>query len=321
MTTMDSPAIYIRNSSGFGNKVFDLISAVYLKNKYGVTIYFAIDKSIHDKPEDPFFGKIFYKSYQKVKYIYLKKYYYLRKKLPITEMKISSLDDFPEKITTNYRFGRLYRLAYVMYETFNDDDKKIFEINPKLINKQIKQKYIKDLKMNYACIHIRYGDKLCYAYEGINQTKYTHYMFPLYTPEYFISQINELLKKDIAEILVMTDTMDVVKKYITDNFLDNPRVKLLDSHYINSFYLLTKAKYIVLSHSTFSFSAAYFNEKAICYLVKKYLVDPKLDYIPEDNAISPKWIIIDNKNYILNFNKTILKNMIEDFNECDKYIK
>ena len=31
---MDIPSIYLRCSSGFGNKIFDLISAVYLKNKY-----------------------------------------------------------------------------------------------------------------------------------------------------------------------------------------------------------------------------------------------------------------------------------------------
>ena len=316
-STSVSPAIYVRCSSGFGNKVFDLISAIYLKNKYNINVYFAVDRSIHDKPDDPFFGNVFYKSYLKVKYIYMKKYYHLKKTLPIEEQWIDDLDKLPAKITINIRFGGLYRFAYLMYSSFSEEDKKLFEINPKLLDPRIQAKYI-DKK--FACVHIRYGDKLCFALEEFKQTKYTPYMLPVYVPQYYIDQITELLTEDLDEILVMTDSIDLVKKYVTSHFRDNPKIVLFDSHYLDSFYLLTKAIYIILSHSTFSFAAAYFNPLAVCYLLKKYMMDPQKDFIYEDEAISPKWIIIDNKQYLLNFNQELLKKMIIDYANCNKYI-
>jgi len=321
MTTLSSPAIYVRCSSGFGNKIFDLISAIYLKNKYNMDVYFAIDKSIHDDPDDPFFGNIFYKSYTKIKYIYMKKYYRLEKSLPIGELWISDLDKLPEKILTNIRFSGLYRFAYLMYSTFDDFDKNLFEINPKVLDSKIYEKYIVQMNSNYACVHIRYGDKLCYGLEEFKQTKYTPYMLPIYTPNYYIDQINELLKKNLSEILVMTDSIALVEKYIIDKFKNNPRVVLFNSHYIDSFYLLTKAQYIIMSYSTFSFAAGYFNPIAMCYLVKKYVTDKEKDYVYEDDAISPKWLIIDDKDYILNFNQKLLKEMVIYYANCNKYIK
>lgn len=316
------PAIYLRCSSGFGNKVFDLISAIYLKNKYKIDVYFAIDKSIHDKTDDPFFGNVFPRSQSKIKYIFMKKYYHLKETLPIEEQWIDDLNKLPDKIINNIRFGGLYRFAYTMYSTFDGNDKKIFNVNPKLISQSIQEKYIDQMSGNFACVHIRYGDKLCYGLEEFKQTKYTPYMLPIYTPEYYIDQINKLLKTDVNEILVMTDSMAIVEKYIMDKFSNIPdKIILLDSHYLDSFYLMTKAKYIVLSHSTFSFAAAYFNPIATSYLLKKYVVDVKKDYIYEDDAISPKWIVIDNKNYLLNFNQVLLKKMVIDYANCGKYIK
>jgi len=319
---MTTPAIYLRCSSGFGNKVFDLISAIYLKNKYQTDVYFATNRSIHEKSDDPFFGNIFYLSYRKIKYIYMKKYYELKEKLPIEEQWIDDLSKLPKTITTNIRFGGLYKFAYAMYSTFGDDDKKLFTINPKLLHNEIIDPYVKKLHGNYACIHIRYGDKLCYGLAEFQQTKYTPYMLPIYTPQYYLDQINELLKKDdVKKILIMTDSVDLVRKYITDKYNDNPKVELLDSHYLDCFYLMIKTKYLIMSYSTFSFAAGYFNTDAVCYLVKKYYQDPKKDYIYEDDALSPNWIIIDNKDYVLNFNQDLLKKMVTDYGQCQKYIR
>ena len=326
-SNLSSVAIYLKCSNGFGNKVFDLISAVYLKNKYKIDVYYAIGKSEYDvatlnndKSTDTFFGNIFYQSYKKIKYIYMNKYNRLKETLPIEEKWIDSLDDLPNTITTNIRFRGLYRFGYLMYSSFSDDDKKLFEINPKVLNEEIYNKYINKLAGNYACVHIRYGDKLCFGLEDFKSSKYTPYMLPIYTPQYYIDQINELLKKDLGEILIITDSVGIIGKYIMEHIFNNPRVVLFDSHYIDSFYLMTKSKYIILSHSTFSFAAAYFNPTAICYLLKKYMVDVKKDYIFEDDAISPNWIIIDNKEYLLNFNQELLKKMVDDYAECNKYI-
>lgn len=315
---MASSSIYVRCSSGFGNKIFDLISAIYLKNKYKTNVLFATDKSIHEKTNDPFFGNIFYKSHVKIKYIYMNTYYRLKESLPIKEIWVDNLSDLPEKITDNVRFGGLYKFAYTMYSSFDENDRKLFEINPKLLNYILINKYIND---QFACVHIRYGDKLCYSLEEFKQTKYTPFMLPIYTPQFYIDQIEELLKKDIDKILIMTDSVSVVEKYIFKKFKDNPKIVLLDSHYLDSFYLLSKARYIILSYGTFSFAAAYFNPNAVCYLTKKYVTNPEKDFIYEDYAISPKWIIIDNKEYLLNFDQKLLKKMVIDYGNCDKYIR
>jgi len=306
--------IYIKSYKGFGNKVFDLIVGVYLRNKYPDSdIYFAIDKSIYDTENDPFFGKVFPKSHGLFQYMFMNKY--KRVETTIMEIVIESLDDLPDVITENVRFIGMYKFIYQMYSNISASYRDVFQINPKLISKKID-----DISnTEYGCIHIRYGDKLCYADENYVSNKYSHYQYPVYTPDYYILQIRNLLEAKI-DVIVMTDSMDIVTKYIMPEFVDNPKVQLLDSQYIESFYLLTKAGYLVLSYSAFSFSAAYLNNKAICHLVKKIPNDPSKDYVYEDDAISPDWIIIDVKNFILNYNQSLVREMLKDNDMCTKYI-
>jgi hypothetical protein len=311
---MNEPSIYLRCSSGFGNKVFDLISAIYLKKKYNLPVYFAVDKSIHDSPNDPFFGAVFNKSHQYVKYIFMPKYYHLEKTLPITAIWIGQFSDLPDKITGPIRPAGMYKYAYKMYSTFNDTEKKIFELNKKFISKSVLN------KIDHACVHIRYGDKLCFSDEDYVSSKYTHYMFPLYSPQFYIEMINKLLHTSVNEIIVMTDSVNVVDKYIMKEFIGNPKIKLIESNYLDSFYLLTKAKYIVMSHSTFSFAAAILNNSVTCFMLKKYMEDPIKDTIAEDGAISPDWIIYDRKDELLNYNQKLLKEMVKFYDNCNKYI-
>ncbi|XWV26921.1 glycosyl transferase family 11 [Tupanvirus soda lake] len=320
-TTLTSYSIYITSCNGFGNKVFDLISAVYLQNKYKTNVYFITDKSINDKPGNPFFGNVFYKSSSKVKYITMDEYYGLKETIQINEDWIDDLSKLPTEITTNIHFGGLYRFAYIMYSSLSTNDKKLFEINPNLLNNELCDKYINKMSGNYACVHIRYGDKLCYGLKEFKHSKYTPYALPVYTPQFYIDQINELLKQDLTEILVITDSIDIVKKYITNKFYGNPKIVIMDSCHIDSFYLLTKAKYIVLSHSTFSFSSAYFNPSAICFLLKKYMINVERDYVYIDDAISPNWIVIDNQEYLLNFNQKLLKELVVEYAKCNEFTK
>ncbi|XWV25581.1 putative ORFan [Tupanvirus deep ocean] len=321
MTITSTSSIYIISCNGFGNKVFDLISAIYLGNKYKTNVFFVTDIPSHDKKEKLFFGNVFYKSYSKVKYMNMEEYNNLENSIQINNVWIDDLSKLPSKISANIRFSGLYRFAYVMFSSFSDKDKEFFEINPKLLNKELHNKYIKNIAGNYACVHIRYGDKLCYGLEEFKQTKYTPYTIPIYTPQFYIDQINELLKQDIEEILIISDSVDIVNKHIMDKLHNNPKIILMDSRYVDSFYLLTKAKYIILSHSTFSFSAAYLNSSAVCYLLKKYMVNIDKDYIYVDDAISPNWIIIDNKEYLLNFNQKLLKELIVDYAKCNEYLE
>lgn len=307
------PSIYIKCYKGFGNKVFDLITGMYLYNKYSntVDIHFAVDKSIYDTEEDPFFGKVFPQSLNFFKFMFMNQYRRLEDS--IKETVIESLEDLPEIITKNIRFIGMYKFIYQMYSSLTD--KTVFQINPKLISKKIEELS----KTEYGCVHIRYGDKLCFADERNVSDKWSHYQYPVYTPDYFILQIRNLLEAEI-DVIVMTDSMDIVQKYIMPEFIDNPHVQLVDSQYVESFYLLTKAGYLVLSYSTFSFAAAYLNGKAVTHLVKKIPNDPLKDYIYEDDAISPNWIIINVKGFILNYNQELIRDMLGDSSMCTKYL-
>jgi hypothetical protein len=83
----------------------------------------------------------------------------------------------------------------------------------------------------------------------------------------------------------------------------------------NSYYLLYKASYIIMSISTFCFSGAYFNDnpKLKCDLYI-YHLDGKFT-IPEEYATSSKWNLrINNKEdkkYILNYNPKEIYRLIK----------
>ena len=89
---------------------------------------------------------------------------------------------------------------------------------------------------------------------------------------------------------------------------------MLDTHWLTSFYILLHAKEIVMSCSTFSMCASYFNEKAKCHIVLYHDNDSdntKKNHMAEEYAIAPNWIISSNKHYILNYNKNILLSMVK----------
>uniref|UniRef100_A0A6C0C6J4 Glycosyltransferase n=1 Tax=viral metagenome TaxID=1070528 RepID=A0A6C0C6J4_9ZZZZ len=299
--------VYVRCFKGFGNKVFDFISALYLRRKYPDTeVYFAIDKSIYDTDEDPFFGQIFPKISADaiIKFMFMNKYKKLEAELPINEILINNLDDLPDNVTGHVRFINLHKFAYVMYSSFSDTDKQYFTINSKLISKKVE-----DISnTSYGCIHIRYGDKLCRS----------KYKYPVYTPAYYKLQIQNLLDADVP-VYIITDTIDLVTEYIMPTFVNNRKVHLMDSGFVESFYLLTKAEFLILSHSTFSFSAAYINEMATCHIVKKVVVNDQDDYIFEDDAIDPNWVLIDEPRFILNTDQELIKEMISKTDMCQKY--
>lgn len=309
-----SSGIYVRCFKGFGNKVFDFITALYLRRKYpDIEIYFAIDKSIYDTIDDPFFGQIFPKisTDSVVKFMFMNKYKKLETELPINEILINNLDELPNDISGHVRFINLHKFVYTMYSSFSVIDKQYFTINSKLISKKIE-----DIsKTSYGCIHIRYGDKLCYSNNDITGPSYK---YPVYTPTYYKLQIQNLLDADVS-VYIMTDTIDLVTEYVMPEFIGNRKVHLMDSGFIESFYLLTKAEFIILSYSTFSFSAAYINEMATCHLVKKVISDEQ-DYVFEDDAIDPNWILIDEPRFILNTDQKLAKEMTSKTDMCQKYI-
>ena len=351
--------IYIKNKAGFGNKVFDLIFAIYLYNLYNhqnkkCNIYYVLVKSQHDKPRDPTLNTIFPKSNSKINYITEREYENITYNSSIKINKLyndnpllQDLKTFPkyEDLEHYNKIDNNFRLVYEMYKTFSNSDKSIFKnINNTLItqtdrlklsrvrpskNKKSKTQSSKShtsktnintiltniTKIEYVAIHIRYGDKFYYLLKDIDTPNYD--MFLLYTPEYYIDMIKKYLNTTM-KIIILTDSIQLVKEFIMNNTeLKNQKnnnnyenIILLDTHLITSFYILLHAKEIVMSCSTFSMCASYFNEKAKCHIVL-YHDDHQKKYMAEEYAIAPNWVISHDKHYILNYNKDVLLSMVD----------
>ena len=84
--------IYIKNNAGFGNKVFDLIFALYLYNLYNkntntnkCVIHYVLCKSLHDKLNDPKLYSIFPKSKNKINFITENQYKSIKTKIKIIQ--------------------------------------------------------------------------------------------------------------------------------------------------------------------------------------------------------------------------------------------
>ena len=117
----------------------------------------------------------------------------------------------------------------------------------------------------------------------------------------------KILLKSTNTIYIITDSFNIVNKFIYSYFNNNKNIILLDIDWINSFYLLLNASYVVMSsNSTFSYAAGFFNDKATYYLLEKKKNIFRVTQ--EEYAISPKWNIIKyNEKYVLNFNQNKIK--------------
>jgi len=340
--------IYIKNKAGFGNKVFDLIFAIYLYNLYNsygnkCVINYVLVKSKHEKEKDQTLYNIFPKSTNKIKFINERQYQNINynKSIKINKIyndnqKMINLESFP-KFTDLDQYTKIdnnFRLVYKMYDTFNKNDKDIFiNMNASLINNNDKVKIIKytnllsndinaktDINQNtnqnpkkipYAIIHIRYGDKFYSLIKEIKTPKFDYFL--LYTPQYYIDMINMFLKQNI-QVIIITDSISLVKEFIMSKFIDNIKVNLLDIDWISGFYLLCNASHIVMSCSSFSMAASYFNNKSQCHIVIYHESNKNKDKkstMPEEDSIAPNWKITKERKYILNYNKKLFLSMIK----------
>lgn len=317
---LEKKFILIQAYAGFGNKVFDCIVAMYLKINFGYHIYYVDTQGPHTKSTDNSIAEIFPKITDEFEIIndnqgdyikYFLNYSYFYKD-------INSINDFKHYFTIDkIHLGTtaLYKFVYEMFESFDEKKRKIFVINDKLINKDI----ISYSNTNYATIHIRYGDKLSLGLKKSNDHSNRFINFPIFTPEYYYEQI-KILKKKNLQIVILTDSPNVIKNFLLEKYKINndPDIFLPNLSFLDSFYLMVKSNYNVLSHSTFSYSA---------YILGKYNYNNKKDkvytfctseefkykYYPFDLFISDDWIIYENSKYILNFNQKLIKEM-NDFN-------
>lgn len=313
---LENKFILIQLYAGFGNKIFDIIIGLYLKINLGYSIYYVDTVSAHIKSTDPKIGDIFQKIFNEFIFIsdeegdYIQ--YLLNYKLS-NPKNINNLQELKNYFVANrikLRTSALYHLVFQMYNSFSSQNKKLFKINKNLILNDI----ISYSKTNYSVIHIRYGDKLKLAINKNNPNKYHDFItFPIYTPEYYYNQINQIKKLKIP-IVILTDSIDIVKHFIIEkyNLKNDPDIFIPDINFINSFYLMLYSNYTIMSHSTFSYSAYLLStnikEKeqtfVFCYtneFLKKYKT--------ADLIISDDWKLIDNKKYILNFDQEMVNQM------------
>ncbi len=314
---LDNKFVLIQLYAGFGNKIFDCIIGMYLKINFGYTIYYVDTISSHTKKNDPSIYEVFEKLKKEFKFItdnegdYIK--YFLDYKLFNPQIqKLSQLNNyFSNNNQIRLRTTSIYNLVFDMYNSFDKKTKEIFEINTNLISPEIKSY----AKTTYATIHIRYGDKLKLAIKK-NYDDKNFITFPIYTPEYYYEQI-KIIKKLNLPIVILTDSFDIIKHFLLEKYkLDSdPDIFMPNIPFIDSFYLLLYSSYIVMSHSTFSYSAYLLSKDnfknkprvyTFCTVNEFFTI-----YKPADLYIQKEWKVYNDKKYILNFNQDLVKKMYE----------
>lgn len=324
--------VFIQNYNGFGNKIFDLILCLYLKKKYKYDIYYVDGGTLHKNSKELRLNDIFPELKKEINFIsnqegdYIQyTFYYKKSKIPW----IKNIDEIDTYFIYDKMFIRscsLYYLVFDFFDTFTEHEIKLFTINKTLLQKNTSNLINGKLFRNnstimpiilsnnsttnykYAAIHIRYADKLDIS---ISEIKKKIISFPMNTPQFYYEQIQKIQKENIP-IFILTDSIDIVKEFIIKKYkLDTfNNIHLLSIHYIDSFYLLMNSSYFVMSHSTFSFTAYLLGKKYNKSIKKKiiFCTIPEFeDKYKTTNIID--WTVINNKKYILNFDKKLMTKM------------
>jgi hypothetical protein len=297
--------ILIRIKSGFGNKIFNIITGLYIQHVNGGNLYTKkTSKSHHEKDTDPTIYDIFPKI--KEHYIILEDWDEFDKifgddKTQMYCNNFKSYEDFKIETDNNifvYKHTPCYKYIYEMFTRLPDNIKDIFTINNNLISDSTRSL----ANQEYVIVHIRFGDKLDFAFKG----DIKHLLF---TPEFYIKLINKFTKKNY-KIYVVTDDIEIVQKFILDKIHGD--IELLKLSWWESFYMITKAKYSILSMSTFSFLGTLLNNN----LSKAYIAtrpdNMKHKILPEEKIIKhTNWVKIKNRKYILNRNFELMKELLD----------
>jgi hypothetical protein len=328
--------IYIYNDNSFGDKVFNLIYGIYLYNLYNLNnlnklnklnkeqckINYIIAKSKHTKKDEKDLDIIFPDSKNKInfiKYDELTNYNKsaINKIINSHNIIFNTIKDFPkyENLPNIIKFNDCFHLTYKMYETFNKSDIDIFQnINSNLITDNSINLY---KNLDYAILDIRYEKHLIYdSKKTDNNIQYDSYL--LYTPQYYRDMLRMI--SNLLFIIIITDSKEIVNDYILNTYSHKNNYVFINTNTIDSFYLYYNAKHIVMCNNTFSMAGTYFNmsnmknmnnnyNTIIYYLL--YRNKNSIFSLPEEKAISDKWNIISEKQYILNYNLTLISDLYE----------
>lgn len=293
--------IFINIGDGLGNKLLNVITLLYIKQEFNCNIYLGIKRSIHNKNHTSF-DDVFYKLKDNIQFKDEKVITQLLDKYPskinvINGKNVKKIQNIKYMLKENNTITNIHKLwkfigHYIKTIKYND----YLNINPK---------YLPKMKNNkYCCIHIRYGDKLCYLkktplLKDLDCQSCTENTYILYTPEYYIDMINKYSQKNIP-IIIVTDTPELVNNEILNNITNKNNIFLSKFNQYVDLYIMMNAYYLILSHSTLSFVAGYFNKYNNIYLVERSKNNKNYGW--GNNAINENWNIIYDNKYILNYN-------------------
>lgn len=229
--------IFLALKNGFGNKIYNLIILHYLRVTLNAEIYTKIKVSKHDKLNEE-------EIYEKIKYIFPNIFdnvtvfdtwkdvdkIFGRNKLDIDIVVKQKNGNFVLK-----NFYHYYEEIIKMVIKINN--KKLFKINDNLINDKYKN-----------IIHIRYGDKL----------KFYTDTYSIFKPELYIKLIDKILKNTKENIYILTDSNNIVDKFIIKK-INNKRIKLLNTDVYDAFIIMYNSKKFIFGNSTLAILAAVLN--------------------------------------------------------------
>jgi hypothetical protein len=303
--------IVVMTHGGFGNKIFDIMIALYVQHVNGGKIYVHNKKTHHDIINDKQIIDIFPNLSSKITIVNdQNEIFNIENKVPekkrttINCNNINSVDDFVvdkkyeyiwiTKKVVCYKY--MYDICHILKQNYDD----LFEINTNVISENT----LDVVKNDYMIIHIRYGDKLEMASKGQNG-------WVVYTPGFYKKMIQKYSKK--IKIYIITDDIEIVKHFIL-NDVKHCDVELLDIPWWDAFYCIVKSKYTILNISTFSMLGSLLNDNLKKGFIVTRSTDPKLlrnNKTPEEDIIpNTKWVIINDDKHILNHNRHLMKKML-----------
>ena len=290
-------------SCGFGNKIYMI--TYYIHIFFKIRKYQKLDKLylVHHttKPEEDNAEKKIFNIFQLLKnqkwleWIYWDKYGELESKVKTKIINIEITDYEKIELPLIFKGFVFSRKHYFQSSRFYD---KLFQFNSKF------NKLNANYNFNDIGVHIRLGDKIKYIYDHTILRKKNIVTYSLFTPEYYEDHLKNFDNNKI--VYIFTDSPKIFEKFYADKI--KHKYVLVDLNFVDSFNLMTKFKNIILSESTMSIFASYFNNKSKKIFGHKYYVK---SYTNRANykiteTIPYNSTNLTSKKYFLNENKKLL---------------
>ena len=275
----------IKFSGRLGNQMFQYAFGLMLAKKYNYTTFFIFHKNGINKT---ILHKYFVlDKFSLIKNFFLKKCFILMKKKRIISIKNSFA--FPhinyDKLNQSIISG--YFQSENCFKDFSDEIKHSFTIKKKHIER-FNKKYHSYFKNNKTiAIHIRRGD---YRFWGDDNLGEKNLSLPIAYYNKILQSIPNL--SDYKIIIVSDEQKEVIQK----DFANFKTLEISSNNLITDFQIIQKADIAIISNSTFSWWAAYLNNKPnkIIYAPKYWLgFKVNKEYPAGIMSVDWKWIEVE----------------------------